>query len=211
MPKFKRPKHEPRLVRKRLFIVCEGEKTERYYFEEFIKTCGFRGMQVQVKVVKSKRTTPCELIRNAIKKCRTDGTSRKGLKDQIWVVYDKDGYTKHCDAWNLAQNEGIEVAFSSISFEFWVLLHFENTTKPYKKSEDIIKHLNKKKYLNYDKTDSNLYATIKNRTEEACKRAKRLRQTSERNNPTKMMPYELNPYTNVDELLDAILKLRDGN
>jgi hypothetical protein len=209
MPKFKRPKHEPKPVRKRLFIVCEGEKTERYYFEEFIKTCGFRGVQVQVKVVKSKRTTPCELINSAIKKCSTDAKSRKSLEDQIWVVYDKDGYSKHCDAWNLAQSKGVEVAFSSISFEFWVLLHFENTAKAYKKSEEIIKHLNKKKYLNYDKSDSNLYDTIKDRTPEACKRAKQLRKTNTRNNPTKTPPYELNPYTNVDELLVAIIKMKD--
>jgi len=197
MPKFKSPRHDPRPVRKRLFIVCEGEKTERFYFEEFIKSCGFRGMQVEVKVLKSKRTTPCELIETAIKKCRMNEKSRKYLEDEIWVVYDKNGYTKHCEADTLARQKKINVAFSSISFEFWILLNFEETTRKFTNSKEIIDYL-KKKYLDYDKTNPKLYDDIKDRTEDAFKRAENIRKVQKQNCPNKKR-YELNPYTNVDE------------
>lgn len=45
--------------------------------------------------------------------------------DESWVIFDKDGYTKHSEAFKLARQHNIKIAFSSISIETWILSHFE--------------------------------------------------------------------------------------
>lgn len=58
--------------------------------------------------------------------------------DEVWAVYDKDGHASHQEAIELAQNiindKKINIAFNSISFEYWILLHFENNSTAFQKS-----------------------------------------------------------------------------
>lgn len=53
---------------------------------------------------------------------------------EAWAVYDLDTFTKHEEARGLAEQWGVKIAFSSISFEEWILLHFEQNTTPFVKS-----------------------------------------------------------------------------
>ncbi|MGB0931640.1 MAG: RloB family protein, partial [Chitinophagales bacterium] len=69
--------------------------------------------------------------------------AQKGLEDgtydEVWAVFDKDGHPKHKKAFELAEKiiEGktVNIAFSSIAFEHWVLLHFEANKTEFLKSE----------------------------------------------------------------------------
>lgn len=58
--------------------------------------------------------------------------------DEVWAVYDKDGHAAHEQASDLANNviEGkkVNIAFNSVAFEYWILLHFENNTTAFQKS-----------------------------------------------------------------------------
>ncbi|WP_329806395.1 RloB family protein [Flavobacterium facile] len=58
--------------------------------------------------------------------------------DEVWAVYDKDGHAAHEQAFDLTNNviEGkkVNVAFNSIAFEYWVLLHFESNSTAFQKS-----------------------------------------------------------------------------
>lgn len=49
--------------------------------------------------------------------------------DESWAVYDKDEHPKHAEAWEEANKEidgkKVNIAFSSRSFEYYLLLHFE--------------------------------------------------------------------------------------
>ena len=61
--------------------------------------------------------------------------AQEGLEDGVyestWAVFDKDYHPEHKEAFKLAKQEidenKVNIAFSSISFEQWILLHFEKT------------------------------------------------------------------------------------
>ena len=71
----------------------------------------------------------------------------------MWVVYDKDGYSKHAETFDYAKRHNVKIAFSSISFETWILLHFGYTTRAFEKSEKIISYLKHKYHFDYSKND----------------------------------------------------------
>jgi hypothetical protein len=201
MPKDRSRKRGKRKVNKRLFIVCEGKKTEPYYFNKFIEGCNFRGKPVEVKVVKVKKNTARELVDKA-------ESLREIPGDEVWAVFDRNGYTKHKEAFQKAKNKRVSIAFSSISFEYWILLHFEYTTRAFSNSEKIIDYIKSKSYIDYKKSDETIYDSIKERTQTAATNAGKVRKYQSGNNPN-LEVYELNPYTNVDELLDSIKKVSE--
>ena len=61
--------------------------------------------------------------------------------DEVWAVFDKDGYTKHEKAFDDAQKHGIKLGFSSIAFEHWILLHYEQNRTAFPKSQKVIDYL----------------------------------------------------------------------
>lgn len=62
-----------------------------------------------------------------------------GTFDEAWAVYDKNGHPKHNEALDLSNVEvngkRVNIAFSSISFEHWILLHFELSKTEFNKSK----------------------------------------------------------------------------
>lgn len=89
MPK-PRPKSGSRSVQWRLLIVCEGakDKSESAYFKALIKDHRNPDNRIEVRVVDTKKNTARELVREAKKLKETK-------RDQVWAVFDKDGYTLH--------------------------------------------------------------------------------------------------------------------
>ncbi|UCH96309.1 MAG: RloB domain-containing protein [Candidatus Aminicenantes bacterium] len=201
MPRNRSRRSGKRKVNKRLFIVCEGKKTEPNYFNKFIEDCNFRGKPVEVQVVKIKKNTARELVDKA-------DVVREIPGDEVWAVFDKNGYTKHNEAFKKVKNKHVKIAFSSISFEYWILLHFEYTTRSFINSEKIIDYLKSKSYIDYKKSDETVYDSIKNRTVTAAANARKVRKYQSEANPNHEI-FNLNPYTNVDELLEAIKKIRE--
>jgi hypothetical protein len=202
MPK---PRKKPgtRAIEKRLYILCEGakDKSEYSYLNSFLKTCTFSGEKVEIKLVDTKKNTGRELVKEA-KKCKTISV------DMAWIVYDKDGYTLHSETFDMAKSNNINIAFSSICFEYWILLHFEYTTKPFEKCDDVVKYLIQRKYLNYSKSSLTTFDEVKQNLDNAIKNAKQIREHQIAGNPPRTPIYEFNPYTNMDELLEEILKLQ---
>lgn len=153
--------------------------------------------------------------RDVDKKPKTDAIGlvnvtieRKDEFDELWVVFDKDGYTKHQEAFKQAKTNNINIAFSSISFETWVLLHFEKCNSPFLKSAHIIenKFYNNGNYLtNYAKSgDYNVYPYVQASTSTAFKNASWLRNYLCFTNPNVKI-YELNPYSDVDLLVKKLM------
>ncbi len=202
MPK-KRKKSGTKKLEKRLQIVCEGkkDKSESAYFKALIKDCSFAGERVEVSVVDTNKNTGKELVEEAKK-------NREFDFDEVWVVYDKDGYTLHADTFSRAIDSNIKIAFSSISFETWILLHFEYTTKNFLKSEDIIHHMKTKKYLDYQKSSKSVYEETKNRLDTAIKNAQKIQKYQKKSNPKDTRRYEFGAYTDIDKLIAAIFKLQ---
>jgi len=164
--------------------------------------------------------------------------AQKGLEDQtyneVWAVFDKDYHPRHQEAFVLANEEvngkKVNIAFSSISFEHWVLLHFEQNNTAFIKSE--CKGANRKsikcgsgehnddcsgkkcvsgylKLKNYlpeysKKSQIDLYNLLKDNTGNAIINARWLRSKM---SGTEI--YTLNPYCTVDFLVQHLLKIDD--
>ena len=200
MPK-KRKKPGTRYFEKRLFILCEGkaDKSESAYFKSLIKSCRLAGKRVEVTVVDTDKNTGRELAKEAKK-------IKEFPNDIVWIVYDKNGYTKHPETFNIAKQNGISIGFSSISFEYWILLHYEFTSRSFNKSEDIIKYLKNKNYINYEKGSINIYSQTKNLLQTAILNAIKIQKYQISGNPNGTPIYDLNPYTNLNELIEKIKK-----
>ncbi|MEM7657786.1 MAG: RloB family protein [Bacteroidota bacterium] len=121
-----------------VFIACEGRNTEPAYFQgikELVEEQGNWAITIYPdKTELSPKTDALGLIREA--------QSRAEEFDELWVVFDKDGYTKHKAAFELAKKlcfgKRVQLAFSSIAFEHWVLLHFERNQHAFAKSSEVI-------------------------------------------------------------------------
>jgi hypothetical protein len=98
-----------------ILIVCEGENTEPSYFNQF------RLSSAKVKSVGEGCNT-CSLVRRAAE------LASLGKYDQVWCVFDKDDF-KDSDfnsAIREAEERNFRVAYSNQSFEYWLLLHFND-------------------------------------------------------------------------------------
>ncbi len=198
MPKVK--KRHIKTLKPKFYIFCEGLKTERFYFEAYKEDKKYNSKLVDIQVINTKKNTAKELVLKAKEYKKTSPSK----KDIYWVVFDKDGYTKHREAFELANRDGINIAFSSIAFETWILLHFKYTTKSFAKSEKVISFMRNECNFEYEKNDKTIYNKIKDNTELATKQAEKLNQYSITGNKFNAEIYDLNPYTDVYKLLKSM-------
>ncbi len=174
------------------------------------------------------RSTPVCFVKEA----------RDGLKDdtfqEVWAVFDKNGHPAHRDAFQLAlepvNGKQANIAFSSIAFEEWILLHYEKNRTEFAKSacknengrylgcgngdhhndcrgdRCIEGYMRVKRYLSGStKTLDNSLGTFLNdlvkRREIAYENAAWLRYFNGQKN---IAIYEQNPFTNVDHLVKRL-------
>lgn len=200
MPK-KRKEAGSRKVEKKIYILCEGadKHSEYAYLGALIKDTPIKGDKVQIELAPTRYNTGRELVEEASKKID------KKFKDidEAWVVYDQDGYTLHKETFEIAKQKNVKIAFSATAFEFWILLHYEYTTKQFPKSEDIIKELKDKNFIDYAKNSKDIYYLTKEKLPDAKQRAKKIRSEVEKYDGNKKI-YERNPYSNLDLLIEEI-------
>jgi hypothetical protein len=79
-------KKNTRQVKPKIYIFCEGEKTEPSYIR-------LKKAAQQVNIEKTKKNTPVQLVDAAIK---FSGKSDYE-NDQVWVVYDRESEHKYPD------------------------------------------------------------------------------------------------------------------
>lgn len=63
----------------------------------------------------------------------------EGSSNEVWTVFDHDNHPARKEAFETAENKingtKVQIAFSSISFEYYLLLHFEQINKRFNTSE----------------------------------------------------------------------------
>jgi hypothetical protein len=211
-----------RTTKKTIYILTEGE-TEEAYFSRIGEIVGSDtdwqyAVTVEVReIIKGSKTDPVNIVKEARK-------SKKDY-DEIWVVFDRDRDRddKNEEAILIASQAKIHVAFSSISFEHWLILHFEKNNYAFQRSdcESRTTKANKsicvcngaicaKTYLKraalypgFAKGKALLYDDLKQRNTTAIENAAWLRKQQ---SPFTNI-HTLNPYTNIDSLLCELLNL----
>jgi hypothetical protein len=101
------------VLQKRILIVCEGKLTEPSYFEQF---------KAQNVTIKGTGTNTRTVVEEAA------FWDNEGEYDEVWCVFDKDSFSaqQFNQAVIDAQTKKFKVGFSNQSFEYWLLLHFED-------------------------------------------------------------------------------------
>lgn len=98
-----------------ILIVCEGENTEPSYFNQF------RITSAKVKSIGEGYNTVSLVNRALVLK-------NQGNYNQVWCVFDKDDFDDNDfnNAIQIAEANNIGVAYSNQSFEYWLILHFND-------------------------------------------------------------------------------------
>jgi len=198
----KRKERKAELLRRRqamkapydvILIVCEGGKTEPNYFTELKKA--FRLSNANVMVC-GRGSDPLSVVNFAIETFR-----REPEFDRVYCVFDRDRHATYHAALDkvkrtrLSKGSKIFAIPSVPCFEFWLLLHFTYTTKPFDASAGnsacagVIEEL--KKYLPaYRKSDQNIFNKIRDKLDNAITNARRVEefhQTSGTYNPSTLV------------------------
>ncbi len=176
--------------RKNFLIVCEGEKTEPLYFSAF-------RVPKEICEVKGTGYNTVSLVNEAIR------LSQNGSYDQIWVVMDKDSFSvdQFNQAFQLAKNNDIEIAYSNEAFEIWYLLHFDFHQSAISRASYKQRLTDKFGFL-YMKNDPRMFRELETRLPDAVQNAKRLLSTYGNNHS----PARDNPSTNVHVLVMELQK-----
>ncbi len=197
-------------------LVCEGGKTEPNYFNGYFKANGFHQPNMAYK---PKDHSP----KGIAKAAKEEFLKAKKLKIPenkifVWAVFDRDAHTGIPDAIKMLKGTPIGIAFSNICFEYWILLHYENTTRQFPNCDAIITYIHQNHDKDYGKANDH-YIRLKDKIPNAISRSQQIaenqRQYTER--PATMLDgtnntnspdspnCDLNPYTDVHLIFESLL------
>jgi hypothetical protein len=160
-PKRRSPKREPY---DRVLIVIEGRNTELYYFQALIDHLKLSTANVEVDPESG--SAPQSVVQYAKQRYKNSVNSGDAF-DRVYCVFDKDqhpGYPDAVNAVKIARPANIFYLSHSVPcFEYWLLLHFEYTARPYNRrgqhspckcvTDDLRQYL-----PDYDKGDRNTFS-----------------------------------------------------
>lgn len=178
-------------TRKNFLIVCEGEKTEPNYFQNF-------RVQKSVFDVVGIGANTESLVKKAIELQKNTNTSY----DNVWCVFDRDSFPvkNFNSALALAKKNNIKVAYSNEAFEIWYLLHF-NFHDAATSRTDYESMLTDRLGFKYKKNDTSIYDKLLPLQKNAINNATKLLQLYVKHSPSKD-----NPSTTVHLLVQELNK-----
>ena len=118
--------------KKRVIVVCEGEKTEPDYLRQLSRLT--RTALVHLEIVDSTHTAPKQLVEVACEEVKILAKEAKRTRDkaarndEVWCVFDVDQHPLIPEALQQAEANGVHVALSNPCIELWFLLHFADCT-----------------------------------------------------------------------------------
>ncbi len=198
-------RHPKRASYDRVLIVCEGSKTEPNYFRELVDHLKLNTANVEIDG--DSDPSPKSVVAHAKRRYQQEGDF-----DRVFCVFDKDEHsTYHQVVRELASAE-LTPVFAAITsvpcFEYWLLLHFIFTTKPYARSESyspgqhVLRDL--KVYLpEYSKGSQHIYLQLMRYTDLAMCHAERAGQQAIQNQTD-------NPSTQVHRLVTYLRSLKNS-
>jgi len=214
---LKRNKKKTKEYKNSMLIVCEGEQTEKNYFESFPVS------NIKVKTIGTGRNTE-SLIGQAIEEWINFSEENK-FYEKLWCVFDRDSFCQRSydGAFRKVVTEekklnrkfkrrvgrkiNISIAYSNEAFELWYLLHFDYIDSSLSRSEYqrmLTARMNKK----YEKNDPSIYQFFENLSKStngqkgqlfAINNAKKLRVKIPNG-----LKHNYNPSTKVDLLVEEL-------
>lgn len=155
-----------RPLRKYYLIVCEGEKTEKFYFEIVKEQLPSSVVDIDI-LGEGKNTT--SLVSTALQRAVELGQKTGKQYDAVWCIFDRDSFGPHLYNAAIAQcsnHDLLQAGFTNEAFELWLLLHFDLIESALGRSryEDMLsKRLSSpKKKVVYNKTNKEQIGTIFN-------------------------------------------------
>ena len=158
-----------------MLILCEGSKTEPSYFRSLVDRYRLSTANV---VITGSGSDPRALVKKA-KSLRDIERQRGDRYDVVYCVFDHDQHTHFNAASNEAYSAKLKLARSWPCFEFWLLLHFVYSRRPYLPSGnrsaadncvgELQQHLH-----NYTKGNAGVFEALKNQMENAKSNAGRV-------------------------------------
>lgn len=184
-----------------VLVVCEGRETEPNYIQGL---CAAKCVNLAAVDIRSggSATDPTALVRKAQRIFDADRDF-----DRVFVVCDETGAGLQ-RARQLAQRRlrclngkfvTVELIVSRPSFEFWLLLHFEYSSRPFRTAEEVIADL-RRHLTNYDKASPQLYQQVEAGLDMAIGHVGRLKQELARTGATV-------PDTDLPHLVVQLLKM----
>ncbi|TWI65755.1 RloB-like protein [Desulfobotulus alkaliphilus] len=185
----------------RVLIVCEGEKTEPAYFEAMRKD--LRLSSANIRVTGDSGSAPISVVNY--------GLEHHKNYDRVFCVFDKDRHGSYQPALDRLKGKKlpkIRAIVSAPCFEFWLLLHFEKTTRNFDTKgsgsicENVIAALRKPRlYPGYAKGRGDACSHLKDRLPQAMKNAREVLAHCERSQSWET-------FTEVHLLVDYLQNLK---
>jgi len=161
-----------RKPRKIITILCEGQKTEPLYFQGIFNSKPANREGYVLRVSKPRDNSPRGIVRSAKEEKLAAIRDKISTEDFfIWAVFDRNGHDGIPDAFDMADANDIKITFSSICFEFWILLHYFRTSRPFSDCDQLIHFIKEKYDSDYEKRN-NHYEHLKARINNAIKNGK---------------------------------------
>jgi hypothetical protein len=195
-------------------IVTEGTVTEPVYFE--LLKGDLQLYAVHVVVMPGKAPDPRHVIETAASKVKEHAWRRKkGLLavtepqkfDHVWAVIDTDVAVR-MGYWNnvkqLAENRKVKLGHSTPCFEYWLLLHLQDTTRgdlvDGTSAKRVLREELGRDYSTNEETAREALPLFLPHWPKAVKHAKRVR----KHHAAAATPAPANPSTEVDRLVCAL-------
>ena len=149
---------------KRILIVTEGSETEPLYFEQIKRK--YKLKDNVIFIYPAENSSPRDVLKTAKDKNSIDDF------DKVFCVFDKDTHDTYDEVVLKITNDKKLVKFTAVTsvpcFEFWLILHYKATAKPYytsdknKASKNALKDLQKIDPM-YSKNNKNYFDAIAER------------------------------------------------
>ena len=181
-----------------ILIVCEGAETEYRYFETMRRREGL--ISVSIEVVPAGRQSE-RLVEQAVELRQRRARQPDALPyEEVWCVFDREAANEPADfptAIIRADREQIGLAVSNQCFEYWYLLHYRETDRPFRDADEVYAVLRSNDCLPDYQKNLDVFERLLERQKQAIARAERLYE----GHPDREHDRFPNPSTHVQRLI----------
>jgi len=191
----------------KVLIVCEGEKTEPFYFEDL--KLHYKLNSANIEITGDCGSAPVSIFEHANQRYQEEKVAGDSF-DKVFCVFDKDQHDSYEETLIKINNvvpRDTFVAINSIPcFEYWLILHFHYTARPYQHlpgnsaAKQLLSELGR--FMpDYEKGQKDVFSILINNLEQAKAHAKRALTAAQQSHTD-------NPSTRVHNLVEFLQNIK---